>query len=171
MHLHGLDIFHRDIKLANILVCGDGTIKLGQCSSSLAYLRADASLLADFGLAVIIEDGSDIAHSEVGTYPKPPEVTLYESYSPSKADIYSLGCSSIYLSLYCASHTCSTGTAFQMHFNRSKPDSDVDLFEDLSILSSSSNFMACAFGQFLQLCLQEETDKRPTVQELYHVRS
>lgn len=57
-----------------------------------------------------------------------------------------------------------------MHFNRSKPDSDADLLEDLSALSSSSNFIACAFGQFLQTCLQEDADKRPTVQELYHVR-
>ena len=69
--IHTNNILHRDLKLANILVSFDNTIKIG-----------------DFGLAVNIYD---LDTEEVGTYGYiAPEIFKGDKYS-FKSDLYSLG--------------------------------------------------------------------------------
>lgn len=73
-HLHQMHVVHRDIKLLNVLVMGNGQLKL-----------------ADFGLAQRT-NGEECTRSAVGTpYYLSPE-TLTSSRCSTKSDIWALGC-------------------------------------------------------------------------------
>jgi NIMA (never in mitosis gene a)-related kinase 1/4/5 len=71
--LHALNIFHRDLKSANVFLNKDGNAKLGDLN---------VSKLAEKGLA----------NTQTGTpYYASPEVWKDQPYD-SKSDIWSLGC-------------------------------------------------------------------------------
>ncbi|MFN2490724.1 MAG: protein kinase [Actinomycetota bacterium] len=75
-HAHRLGVVHRDIKPANVLVCDDGTVKVG-----------------DFGIAKAAFVGGDITTtgSILGTvtYLSPEQITGLEP--DARSDVYSLG--------------------------------------------------------------------------------
>lgn len=71
--LHSLKIVHRDIKCANVFLCKDGSVKLGDLN---------VSKIAKFGLM----------QTQTGTpYYASPEVWQDKPYN-EKCDIWSLGC-------------------------------------------------------------------------------
>ena len=68
-------VLHRDLKLQNILLAKDGTIKI-----------------ADFGLAKILKDVGELTKTFCGTPTTiAPEIIEGKSYT-FPADIWSLGC-------------------------------------------------------------------------------
>ena len=71
-HLHGMKIFHRDLKAANVLVGNEG-VKLG-----------------DLNVSIVSKNG--MAYTQAGTpYYASPEVWNNKPYD-SKCDVWSLGC-------------------------------------------------------------------------------
>ena len=71
--LHALKIVHRDIKCANVFLCRDGQVKLGDLN---------VSKVAKYGLL----------QTQTGTpYYASPEVWQDKPYD-SKCDVWSLGC-------------------------------------------------------------------------------
>lgn len=74
-YIHGRKILHRDIKLTNIFLTGNNTVKLG-----------------DFGISRVLESTHDSAQTVVGTpYYMSPEVCESKPYT-YKSDVWSLGC-------------------------------------------------------------------------------
>jgi NIMA (never in mitosis gene a)-related kinase len=70
--LHSLNVFHRDLKTANVLISNDGA-KLG-----------------DLNVSIVSKNG--MAYTQTGTpYYASPEVWNSKAYD-SKCDIWSLGC-------------------------------------------------------------------------------
>lgn len=71
--LHSMQILHRDIKSANVFVCRDGTVKIG-----------------DLNVSKVNKKG--LAYTQTGTpYYTSPEVWKDQPYD-SKCDIWSVGC-------------------------------------------------------------------------------
>ena len=74
-HVHSLNILHRDLKTANILLTREGVIKL-----------------ADFGIARVMSSDTDMAETRIGTpYYLSPEICEDKPYNKS-SDVWSLGC-------------------------------------------------------------------------------
>ncbi len=74
-YIHGRKILHRDIKLTNIFLTGNNTVKLG-----------------DFGISRVLESTCEAAMTVVGTpYYMSPEVCESKPYT-YKSDVWSLGC-------------------------------------------------------------------------------
>jgi len=74
-YLHGWKILHRDIKLTNIFLTGNNTIKIG-----------------DFGISRVLESTVEAAMTVVGTpYYMSPEVCESKPYT-FKSDVWALGC-------------------------------------------------------------------------------
>ena len=74
-YIHGWKILHWDIKLQNIFLTGNNTIKLG-----------------DFGISKVLESTVEAAMTVVGTpYYMSPEVCESKPYT-FKSDVWALGC-------------------------------------------------------------------------------
>lgn len=74
-YIHSKKIIHRDIKVENIFISGDGNIKLG-----------------DFGISKLLENSMEFAGTGVGTpYYLSPEICQGLKYN-FKTDIWMLGC-------------------------------------------------------------------------------
>ena len=73
--LHSLQVMHRDIKCANILIGAGGSLKL-----------------ADFNVSKVVKQKEGMLHTQTGTpYYASPEVWKDRPYD-FKSDIWSLGC-------------------------------------------------------------------------------
>jgi cyclin-dependent kinase 12/13 len=75
-YLHDNKIIHRDLKLANLLIDGDGTIKI-----------------ADFGLARLnVPESASQTNRVITRWYRPPELLLGETHYDSSVDCWSMGC-------------------------------------------------------------------------------
>ncbi|KAJ3153539.1 serine/threonine protein kinase, CMGC, CDC2/CDK sub [Geranomyces variabilis] len=77
-YLHCNDLLHRDLKSANILIDGNGTLKI-----------------ADFGLArryVATEAGASLTPTVVTLWYRPPEILLEEKAYDKTVDMWGYGC-------------------------------------------------------------------------------
>lgn len=79
-YLHKLNIVHRDIKGLNILITKEGKIKI-----------------ADFGVAVNINDNQKTLSAGGTPYWMAPETANGQDLVSTKCDIWSLGCTVIEL--------------------------------------------------------------------------
>jgi serine/threonine protein kinase len=74
-HAHAAGIFHRDVKPANVILCGDGATKL-----------------VDFGIATAPDWETLTLSGHVGTFAYlPPEVFRGERPDPAAIDVYAIG--------------------------------------------------------------------------------
>ena len=73
-HLHVCDLVHLDIKLENIFLDTNGSVKLG-----------------DFGVSAVMKNTRELLHTETGTpYYMAPELYAEQPYQ-FEADVWSLG--------------------------------------------------------------------------------
>ncbi|ORX86208.1 Pkinase-domain-containing protein, partial [Anaeromyces robustus] len=129
-------IIHRDIKAANILLTGDGAVKL-----------------CDFGVAGQISMTCLRRNSFVGTpYWMAPEVIQRSSYD-FRADIWSLGITIIEM---------ATGNP---PFANEDPRRAIFLIPRTKPAKLEGKYSA-SLKEFLGLCLREEPDDRPASEEL-----
>jgi len=77
LYIHGRNIFHRDMKTANILVTADGIVKL-----------------ADFGLArpSYVTSSRQLTNKVVTLWYRPPELLLGETNYGNAVDMWGCGC-------------------------------------------------------------------------------
>ncbi|KAI9141931.1 sterile 20-like kinase 3 [Paraphysoderma sedebokerense] len=139
-YLHKNGIIHRDIKAANILITDEGKVKL-----------------CDFGVAGQISVNSLKRYSFVGTpYWMAPEVVKRTEYD-FKADIWSLG-----ITMY----EMATG---------GPPHSNKDPMRAMFLIQNSKSIklegpFSSAFKEFVELCLSENPQQRPSAEELLKSR-
>ncbi|KAG9394035.1 Protein kinase domain [Carpediemonas membranifera] len=74
-HLHAKKILHRDLKTANIFLCANNVVKLG-----------------DLGVSKLLKADDQLAKTSIGTpYYLSPEILKQRSYN-DKSDVWALGC-------------------------------------------------------------------------------
>ncbi len=135
-YLHDRKILHRDLKLSNIFICGNGEVKLG-----------------DFGISKVLESTNAFAQSIVGTpYYLSPEICNKEPYS-YKSDIWSLGC--LLYELFTCNHVFEAKNISELCDKILKTD-----YKKISKVYSKES------SNLVDLLLNKNPDERPDIDEI-----
>ncbi len=140
-YLHANGIIHRDIKCANILISTGGDIKL-----------------TDFGTAKRVNDNTLNGCKTFSGTPfwMAPEVIRNEDYG-RKADVWSIGCTLI--EMVTAKHPWwPLENAFAVMFHVTNTEEQPAIPAEIKLSADCKDF--------LRLCLERDTSKRPTVDDL-----
>ena len=137
IYIHSLHRIHRDIKSDNILLGGDGSVKI-----------------ADFGYAAQLTQQQQKRYTVVGTpYWMAPELIRGHEYG-TKVDIWSLGIMVMEM---------AEGEPPYMEF---PPLRALFLITTKNIPGLKDNKWSANFQDFLRQCLCKEPEKRPTAEQL-----
>jgi hypothetical protein len=138
MLIHSKNILHRDLKLQNMFLAKDNTLKLG-----------------DFGVARELEENIDFASTMCGTpYYMAPEVCRGRPYN-SKADIFALGIALYEICTFELPFADETIPGlFDKILNQQPPPILGDYDDDCKAL--------------IFMMLSKDPDNRPSVTELFH---
>lgn len=148
-YLHSMDIIHRDIKGANILVDNKGTVKISDFGISK---RVEASTL----LTPAAKKGAQRVSLQGSVFWMAPEVVRQTAYT-KKADIWSLGC--LIVEMLTGQHPHPNCTQMQAIFkigNKSGADASPTVPEAASE----------ELKQFLGMTFRGEHEMRPSAEEL-----
>ena len=152
-YLHSMNIIHRDIKGANILVDNKGTVKISDFGISK---RIEASSLLHPGPA--LKRGGPRVSLQGSVFWMAPEVVRQTAYT-KKADIWSLGC--LIVEMFTGSHPHPNCTQLQAIFKiggssgnpeNARPDLPDQASDDAKV--------------FLKQTFEIEHEKRPTAEQL-----
>ncbi|ANZ76285.1 BA75_03742T0 [Komagataella pastoris] len=137
-YVHKAGVIHRDLKAANILITKEGNIQL-----------------CDFGVAAQLTSTSVKRTTMAGTpYWMAPEVIMEGASYNAKVDVWSLGITA---------YEISTGNP---------PYSDKDAMRAMQLITKSKpprlegRQHSGVLKEFVALCLDENPEERPTVEEL-----
>ena len=137
IYIHSLHRIHRDIKSDNILLGGDGSVKI-----------------ADFGYAAQLTQQQQKRYTVVGTpYWMAPELIRGHEYG-TKVDIWSLGIMIMEM---------AEGEPPYMEF---PPLRALFLITTKNIPGLKDNKWSANFQDFLRQCLCKEPEKRPSAEQL-----
>lgn len=96
-YIHKKRILHRDIKLDNILLDGNGNVKI-----------------ADFGVSKLVKKPNEVMTEQSGTPAYiAPEILKEEGYSGFKADIWSAGV--VFYAMLCGTVPFKAGCMKELH--------------------------------------------------------
>ncbi len=135
-YIHGRKILHRDIKLTNIFLTGNNTIKLG-----------------DFGISRVLESTCEAAMTVVGTpYYMSPEVCESKPYT-FKSDVWALGC--VLYELCTLEHPFQADNLLGLVYKivREEPNQIPDTFSE-------------QIRDIVKVMLTKDVNLRPTIQQL-----
>ena len=145
IYLHENKVVHKDIKGANILVDGDGTVKLADFGCSSQFEKT----LSNFN--------TFLANSLQGSIPwMAPEVVKETGYG-RRSDIWSFGCTILEM---------ATGKLPWSHYQFDDPVAilmKIALSEEIPLIPDT---LSEDLKSFLSLCLQRDPTKRPHAQDL-----
>ncbi|KAL6073584.1 Serine/threonine-protein kinase 4 [Balamuthia mandrillaris] len=138
IYLHGMNIIHRDVKAGNVLINGDGDVKI-----------------ADFGVSEQLSDAVAKSRTRIGTpLWMAPEVIAGTQYGP-RCDIWSLGITAIELADGLPpNYDMNPMTAMKLVATSPPPT-----------LTDPSKFSS-TFNNFISLCLIKDPAHRPDAAEL-----
>ena len=135
--IHSRNLIHRDIKPENLLLTRDLKIKI-----------------ADFGISKQLSQETQYAKTQTGTIRyMAPEIILGEKYK-DKVDIWSLGC---IIYEMCKLEFC---------FGDCNIMSLVDKITNCKFNHIDENIYGKELQELIELCLQKDPSKRPTVDEI-----
>ena len=138
--IHSMNLIHRDIKGANILLSEDGYAKLG-----------------DFGVGIQLLGGENFRSSKKGSpYWMSPQVVKNINYD-MKTDIWSLGITCVEL---------SNGEPPFSHLNPKNVMEKISLFPPTVDDVIKKNEHTSEFYDFVKKCLEIDPQKRPSAKEL-----
>lgn len=145
IYLHENKVIHKDIKGANILVDGDGTVKLADFGCSSQFEKT----LSNFD--------TFLAHSLKGSIPwMAPEVVKETGYG-RRSDIWSFGCTILEM---------ATGKLPWSHYQFDNPVAvlmKIALSDEIPLIPET---LSDDLKDFLSLCLQRDPTKRSHAQDL-----
>ena len=138
--IHSMNLIHRDIKGANILLSEDGYAKLG-----------------DFGVGIRLTDGREYRNSKKGSpYWMSPQVVKNNNYD-MKTDIWSLGITCVEL--------CNGEPPFS-DLNPKNVMEKIAMFPPNIDDLINKNEHTEEFYDFVKKCLEVDPQKRPNAKEL-----
>jgi serine/threonine protein kinase len=136
-YLHSRKIIHRDIKVENIFLSQDNSVKLG-----------------DFGISKVLEHSMDLANSGVGTpYYLSPEICQGLKYN-FKTDIWMMGCL-----LY---ELCTLNKPFKSESIKILIKSIIDKQPELNGINYSEGLV-----NLITLMLKKLPEERPNIEEVW----
>lgn len=145
IYLHENKVVHKDIKGANILVDGDGTVKLADFGCSTQFEKT----LSNFD--------SFLANTIQGSIPwMAPEVVKETGYG-RRSDIWSFGCTILEM---------ATGKLPWSHYLFDNPVAVLMKIATSDEIPLIPETLSEDLKSFLSLCLQRDPTKRPHAQDL-----
>eukprot|EP01130_Rhizamoeba_saxonica_P018615 TRINITY_DN9379_c0_g1_i1.p1 TRINITY_DN9379_c0_g1~~TRINITY_DN9379_c0_g1_i1.p1 ORF type:complete len:388 (+),score=83.34 TRINITY_DN9379_c0_g1_i1:80-1243(+) len=146
-YLHHMNILHRDIKAANILIDSFGKIKI-----------------TDFGVSAVLSTLSERRFTMTGTWNwMAPEILDPEVGHNQKADIWSIGITAIEMAFGFPPYWGKN--EHEVVFNILS-DSPPPSLKDPYIPKAASKSFSKEFNEFVSICLRKKVERRPDASKL-----